>query len=363
METIEEGQADTMTQQSLVAYGRSLCLKSMLWDLTSSVPQHAAPKLFYAINQEEMVDATLEELARIEARFIFNGLHTRALQCKSLQASLKMLWEEHGADELFSFYVRQGWNTEGRREPDIRMAMGLEILTGKPVLAYPPRWALRNDPLGRSYDKPIYRLLANKEYLHAFWNHGRLRISTLAACRGHEGLKGDTGEGSNMVWSVKDDGTTIATGYNVGDDAYVLCGTIANTPNNRKRFNAEQSGAIVINDPYRFALAVGGAIPHVIHGRGGYCDYRTGRNTHLADGTSLAEIHASIDFNSGNNIHRFREVAPGDEVFTKPKEGYEEEQEFRFAWYSGKAIIEKHVDIVCPEAREWCTIIWFDDGQ
>jgi len=161
------------------------------------------------------------------------------------------------------------------------------------------------------------------------------------------------------VWSTRPDGTTIMTGYEVGADAYILCGTVADTPENRKEFKAERTGAIKITDPYRFGLAIGAAIPGVTHGQAGYCDYKDVRLLHLKDGTPEALAHASINFKSAKDLHKFRVAAPGDEIFLKTLE-YQSQAEFRFAWYTKGAIVLDYVDVVCPAAREFCEHVWFE---
>ncbi|HRQ85062.1 MAG TPA: hypothetical protein PLV70_08135 [Flavobacteriales bacterium] len=360
MEPIVKEPANAMAQLTLSMYGSTLCLESLLWDLTSGTKQGAYPMLFNAINQDDLVEATLEALLRIESRFTFLGLHPRATQCRTLMMDLKMLWEEHGTEELFSLYVRQGWTTEGRREPDITIAMGLEYLSGEQTPPIKPLWELRHDPEGRTYDKPIYRMLSSKVYLQDFWDHGKLRISTLAACKRHEGLQGDKSEGEVAVWTGLPNGTTIISGYGVGMDAYILCGTVANTKENRKTFHAENTGAIVITDPYGFGLDLGAAIPHVKYGHAGYCDYWESRVIHLEDGTDSAAIYASIDFVTGKGLDKFRNITPGEEVFVKEKEPFAAQEEFRFAWFTSKPIDVDYVEIVCPEAREFCKPAWFE---
>ena len=201
--------------------------------------------------------------------------------------------------------------------------------------------------------------MSNREYLEVFWRTGALRISTLSACKKHEGLQGDKREGDNALWSVRPDGTTIITGYEVGADAYILCGTVADTPENRKEFKAERIGAIKITDPYQFGLAIGAAMPGVTHGQAGYCDYKDARIHHFEEGSPEALAHASIDFKSRMNLHKFRALAPGDEIFLKTLE-YQSQEEFRFAWFQSGAITTDYVDIVCPDAREFCEPVWFE---
>lgn len=349
-----------MAQLRLSAFGRDLCLSSILWDVTTTGGKRTYGVLFHAINGDDVLSAMREALAHIEAAFTFQGYHEKAIQCLRYSRSINMLWDSYGQFDMFDSYIQSGRNTEGRRRPAINQAMGLDIITGKQATPHPPMWQLRTDPEGRSYDLPVYRMLSSKEYLHDFWNHGKLRISTLTACKRHEGLQGDRSEGDYALWSVRPDGTTIMTGYEVGGDAYILCSTVANSEGNRKTFRAERSGAIMITDPYRFGLAIGAAIPHVTHGQAGYCDYRDTRILHLKDDTEGAAIHASIDFESGIGLEKFRSITPGEEVFVKEKEPFTEQEEFRFAWYTPKPIIGDFVEIVCPEAIGYCRPVWFE---
>ncbi len=339
-------------------FGSELGLACMLWDIAVTDGQRAVSVLFHAVQQDEPYEPVLTALERMKASFTFRGMHQRATQCQQMIYTLNFLWQDHGAEEMFGFWLRQSWSSELRRRPEICSALGAPFILGEVVERHPPIWQLRADQM-RSYEKPIYRMMSKREYLEKFWRTGALRISTLSACKKHEGLQGDRQEGVHAVWSTRPDGTTIMTGYEVGADAYILCGTVANTPENRKEFKAEGAGAIKITNPYRFGLAVGAVITGVTHGQAGYCDYKESRLQYLKGGAREADAHASIDFESGKDLHRFRSVAPGDEIFLKTLE-YQSQEEFRFAWYKPEAITEDFVDIVCPAALEFCEPVWFD---
>jgi len=347
------------TRMFVTDFGRKLALACMLWDIAVKDGPRAASIFFHAVQQDDPFKPTLVALERMKASFTFRGMPLGATQCQQMISTLNFLWQDHGLEEMFGFYLRQGWSTELRRQPEICTAMGVSFLDRKAEEQHPQLWQLRVDPQARSYDLPIYRMLSNRKYLEDFWHSGALRIRTLSACKKHEGLQGDTLEGDNTLWSTRPDGTTIITGYEVGADAYILCGTVANTPENRKEFKAEWTGAIKITDPYRFGLAIGAAIPGVTHGAAGYCIYKEARIQHLVDGTPEALAHASIDFKAGKDLHKFRTAAPGDEIFLKTLE-YQSQEEFRFAWYRSGAIAVDFVDIVCPAALEFCEPIWFE---
>ncbi len=339
-------------------FGSELGLACILWDIAVKDGPRAVSIFFHAVEQDDPYEPTLAALERIKASFRFQGMHVRATRCQQMIYTLNFLWNDHGNHEMFGFWLRQSWSSELRRKPEICSALGVPFIPGEVEEQHPPLWQLRAD-LVRSYEKPIYRMMSKRGYLEEFWRTGALRISTLAACKKHEGHQGDRREGDNALWSTRPECTTIITGYEVGGDAYILCGTVANTPENRKEFKAERTGAIMITDPYRFGLAIGAAIPCVTHGQAGYCDYKDARLQHLEDGTPEAFAHASIDFKSRKDLDKFRAAAPGDEIFLKTLE-YQSQEEFRFAWYIKGAIAVDYVDIVCPAAREFCEPIWFD---
>lgn len=338
-------------------FGAELGLACMLWDITVADGPRTVSIFFHAVEQDDPYQPTLAALQRMKAAFTFRGMHQRATQCQQMTHTLNFLWNDYGEEEMFGFWLRQSWSSELRRQPEICSAMGVSYLDRKVKEQYPPLWQLRPD-LMRSYDPPVYRMVSKREYLEDFFSNGKLRISTLSACKKHEGLQGDKQEGNNALWSTRPDGTTIITGYEVGADAYILCGTVADTPENRKEFKAERIGAIRITDPYRFGLAIGAAIPGVTHGQAGYCDYKDTRLLHLEDGTPEALAHASIDFKAGKDLHKFRTAAPGDEIFLKTIE-FRSQEEFRFAWYKEGTIEAEFVDIVCRDALDFCEPVWF----
>ena len=341
-------------------FARELCCLSILWDMATVGKFRAKSSLFYAVNQDHAFEALTQALEILEASFSFCGLHDNSTQCRVQIFSLHSLWAEYEHMEMFDFYLRQGWSTEGRRESMILMAVGkMPDRCLHPDVE--PLWELRHDPEHRVYDKPIYRMVSKKEYLDDFFTTGRLRITTLESCKKHEGLQGDRKEGEAVVLSVRPDGTTIFTWYDVGADAYILCGAVEDTLRIRQDFHAEGAGAILIKDPYRFGLAVGATIPYVTHGIAGYCDYRESRIHYLPDESVKARMHASIDFAKGKGVERFREVMPGDEVFLKEKELYEHQQEFRFAWFIKEPIQGDHVFINCPKdaVDDYCERIDF----
>ena len=359
MATTFDESRTSAAQMFIGEFGSELGLVCMLWDISVKDGPRTVSIFFHAVEQDAPYEPTLVALERMKASFTFRGMHQRATQCQQMIYSLNFLWNDHGNEEMFGFWLRQSWSSELRRQPEICSAMGVSFIDRKIEEQYPPLWEFRVDPKPRSYEKPIYRMMSNRKYLEEFWKTGALRISTLSACKKHEGLQGDRREGDNALWSTRADGTTIITGYEVGADAYILCGTAANTPENRKEFKAERTGAIMITDPYRFGLAIGAAIPGVIHGQAGYCDYKDARLQHLEDGTPEALAHASIDFKAGKDLHKFRVAAPGDEIFLKTLE-YESQEEFRFAWYIKGPIAVDYVDVVCPAALEFCELVWFE---
>ncbi|MBX2979679.1 MAG: hypothetical protein KF905_10315 [Flavobacteriales bacterium] len=358
METTFDEQRTRAAQIFIGEFGSKLGLACMLWDIAVTDGPRTVGLFLRAVNQDEPYEPMLTALARVKASFTFRGMHQRATQCQQMLYGLNLLWQDHGAEELFGFWLRQGWSTELRRRPSICSALGVRYPAGRSEDQHPPLWQLRTD-LVRTYDMPIYRMMSQREYLEEFWRTGALRISTLSACKKHEGLQGDKREGDNALWSTRSDGTTIITGYEVGADAYILCGTVADTPENRREFKAERTGAIKITDPYRFGLAIGAAIPGVTHGQAGYCDYTETRIQHLEAGTPEALAHASIDFKDGKDLDKFRAAAPGDEIFLKTLE-YQSQEEFRFAWYQSGPISNDFVDVISPAAWEFCEPVWFE---
>lgn len=126
-------------------FGSDLGLACMLWDIAVEDGPRAVSIFFRAVQQDDPYEPTLTALDRMKASFIFRGMHQRATQCQQMIHTLNYLWRDHGVEEMFGFYLRQGWSTELRRQPEICSAMGVSYLDRKVKERHPALWQLKPD--------------------------------------------------------------------------------------------------------------------------------------------------------------------------------------------------------------------------
>lgn len=130
-------------------FGAELGLACMLWDMAVLDGPRSTGIFFHAVEQDEPHSPTLAALERMRASFTFRGMHQRATQCEVMIHGLNSLWDFHGSEEMFGFWLRQSWSSELRRQPEIGSALGVSPFTREDEQQHPPLWQLRPD-LARS---------------------------------------------------------------------------------------------------------------------------------------------------------------------------------------------------------------------
>jgi hypothetical protein len=139
----------------------------------------------------------------------------------------------------------------------------------------------------------------------------------------------------------------MATGR--GSNAYVLCGSTANTEAVRECFR-DADGCIAIDNPLEFANAVSFGIPHFNGGAGGHCIYQ--------DDTVIrrhSDDWKHQDFSSGSmdDLRRLADTAGGvEELFIKHSR-FAPQAEYRMLWASA-APMQDFITVKVPAARQFC---------
>ena len=203
----------------------------------------------------------------------------------------------------------------------------------------------------------IYRYM-ERRFVDAFFETGSLRISSFAAFANHKDeQRKDSNEGQGIVIHRNSEGqgqttvSVIAQRHN----AYVLCGAKAYRDNLAHSFNTDSG--FRINDSLGFSEAICKYLPGFYMGMEGPCLY-------LAKRTVMSDM-GHIDFESMKTSKEEKEMdmvklaqnifaTAGDDLFFLKSDVYAHQNEYRMLWLSPHDVTG-HIDIVCPEARQFCT--------
>ena len=206
----------------------------------------------------------------------------------------------------------------------------------------------------------VYRYL-EKEYVDAFFEDGKLRISSFRRFAAHKDeARMDTQEGKGLVSHQH----RIGAGQNIsgwityGENAYVLCGASRHDRDIMKAFPKADSG-FRINDTIRFADCIANHIPGFIGGSEGPCIYLPHRIVHRnlghVDETTLHADGAPGSIDVSKMLGFLNHVDGGDMCYLKHRD-YGYQSEYRFIWNTRQKT-ENYYDIEVPEARDFCTRI------
>ena len=153
-----------------------------------------------------------------------------------------------------------------------------------------------------------------------------------------------------------DDARSVVTVSSAGAKSYVLSGSVIESAQLHEAFGA--GGYFVIQNPIGFANAVRRHIPGCTGGLQGHCIYSPrGRVIHrdLEENPTDLLNHAknpdgTIDMGV---LPHLDALSAGTERFLLKAARFSHQAEYRFVWMTqGRA--DDYLDIVCPEAREFC---------
>ncbi len=203
----------------------------------------------------------------------------------------------------------------------------------------------------------VYRYL-EKCWVDAFFETGALRLSSFAAFARHEDdQRKDGQEGGGVLVHEnpdKDNPFTIFSKISQGHNAYVLCGSTRFTEDLALKFEADSG--FRINDPTAFANAISAHIPGFKGGLEGLCSYRGRKAVDRAMQNFNLEDFQNPDGQTvdlGKTMQAVF-VAAGDDLFFLKLSSYADQSEYRLLWFAHENV-DGFIDIVCPEARQFCT--------
>jgi len=203
----------------------------------------------------------------------------------------------------------------------------------------------------------LYRYL-EKAYVEAFFETGALRLSSFSQFSKHsDEQRLDGSEGRGIVSNITTDagGQTIMAAIGQGHTAYVLSASTLFSAEISKDF--ETDSGFRINDVLGFANAVSRHIPGFNAGMEGPCHYLPKRVLERDMGhVNIEEMRVNPDskeIDMGKMMQAVFGLA-GDDMFFLKHSGYASQNEYRLLWNTSIEV-DGFIDIVCPEARQFCT--------
>jgi hypothetical protein len=190
-----------------------------------------------------------------------------------------------------------------------------------------------------------------KQYVDEFFEHGKLRISSFNRFRDNpDEEQGDIFEG-RVNAQIKTPNGNHAIAVMNGQEAYVLCATTVESQKLEASFST--SAAFRIINTLDFASCISSHIPGFVAGLEGLCSYR--------DEITISK-ELKVDFPPPDSFpnpdvwskeyEKFVAQQTRDGFFIKQSR-YSHQAEYRFIWFA-QGRERQYIDIVCPEARQFC---------
>ena len=221
----------------------------------------------------------------------------------------------------------------------------ISLQTGKPFDIYLPN---------------IYRYM-DKQFIDLFFDKGILRLSSFKKFREYpDEIRGDKNEGNGSVIGNSDkSGFQYQVMSNVGNDAYLLCGSIIDSDAIRTTLETDTCFRIV--KPLDFSVAVSNAILGFKQSFQGFCNYRDERMIKkLIPGMDISDFtgpQGTIIIGGQKGNERTDQILDNgiDLMFLKEKK-YQDQCEYRFVWTINTQFytMSDFIDIECKEAVQFC---------
>jgi len=215
-------------------------------------------------------------------------------------------------------------------------------------------------PLAREWKikRPfVYRYL-DRCFVDSFFETGELRLSSFASFAQHvDEQRLDSREGDGVVFQINSEGSgqTIAARICQGRNAFVLCGATC--------FRTKLAGDFCTDSGFRidntvaFADVVSQYVPGFCMGIEGPCHYSPKRMLVRDIGAvEFDSLRADEDTNKVDlqKLMKLVSKIAGDDMFFLKSEKYAHQNEYRLMWHTPHEVAG-YIDIVCPEARQFCT--------
>jgi len=203
----------------------------------------------------------------------------------------------------------------------------------------------------------LYRYL-EKRFADEFFRTGALRLSSFAHFSSHaDEQRLDDSEGKGILSHVNSegDGQTLIAAMSQGQDAFVLCTSLIYSDELAKAFNTDSG--FRVNDIFAFANAISRHVSGFTVGLEGACLYLKkkvlDRDMGCIDIDSWRTDASAPNLDMGRMAQTLLNIA-GDDLYFLKSLRYASQSEYRLLWLTSGQM-SPFVDIVCPEARQFCT--------
>jgi hypothetical protein len=209
-------------------------------------------------------------------------------------------------------------------------------------------------PFIQPYIPMVYRYL-EKQWTDMFFSEGKLRLSSFRKFRQHtDEQRGDKNEGNNILIGTGKD-KTIYTVVTTGIDAFVLSTSLLYNHDLYSDFKVDE--CFVIERPFEFMQEISKQIPDFKGINFGPCIYKPEnlikRQLPNFDLESLKseDDPTKIDM---NKMFATSDLTGGNDVLFRKTLKHAHQHEYRILWHSDLKDIPDFIDIVAPEARQFC---------
>lgn len=203
----------------------------------------------------------------------------------------------------------------------------------------------------------LYRYM-EKEYVDTFFETGALRLSSFKRFSEHpdeERLDAREGEGTVFNINTEGEGQTFSAKIRQGHNAYVLSTSTLYSKKLAERF--ETDSGFRIDNVMGFAIAVSRYVPGFIGGLEGPCIYQNGRiierHSDPINLDSMRVSSGSKEIDMSKLMYK-ADLLAGFDLFFLKEIRYAHQHEYRLLWLVNNQA-DLYLDIICPEARDFCT--------
>jgi hypothetical protein len=219
-----------------------------------------------------------------------------------------------------------------------------------------------NRPFVNAYLPMVFRYLESK-WVDEFFKSGSLRLSSFKKFHKHEDeQRGDKNEGSNIIVGLRGGGQFFAvTGH--GQDAFVLSTSL--TYNEKMYEDFDVDACFVIEKPHEFINVIIKKIPEFRGLNHGPCLYQPDKIiTRQSPGFDLESPKSDDDSNTNDMGEMFNVInqAGGLDVLFLKTNGYSQQHEYRMLWHTYLDPMPEHIDLIVPEAIQYCRKIEKNGG-
>ena len=292
----------------------------------------------------------------MKKHYILNGFDTREIaQHRNHEFALKKGYEENSPTK-FMFNVhcltKEEWGLEITE--DYLNLLDETEKTPNRLREIPYQ------PFIQPYIPMVFRYL-EKEWIDQFFNEGKLRLSSFKKFRAHiDEQRGDKEEGSTVIIGTGKEKTFYAM-VKTGIDAFVLSASLIYSKSLTEDFKVD--GCFIIERPFEFMQVISNHIHDFKGINFGPCLYKSNHlvKRHLP-GFDLDSLKSEDDPNNMdmNKMFATSNLAGGNDILFIKTITFSHQHEYRILWHTEMQDLPDYIDIIAPEAIQFCRKIESD---